>query len=125
MSLSEKESWSFQDWLDAQRELQIEGFDTDPVYLYEEKVRDYWTWNLLAAHSELDELGRELRWKPWALNGGEVRNREDAIEEIVDVLHFLGNLALTLAVTGEELTTTYRRKMEINRKRQEDGYHAR
>jgi len=110
-------------WLESTEKLQREAYGIDWKGRRYPKaqvlaLRD----NLLAAIVELaGEVPREFAWKPWAHDEPWV-NHEHMLSEIVDVMHFLGNMLLTLGVTDDEFWEAYRRKQEINRDRQTKGY---
>lgn len=76
--------------------------------------------NILAATDELHEVLRETGWKPWATSNH--INLLAAREELVDVFHFILNLALILGLDSEDITDLYIQKRDLNIKRQVDGY---
>lgn len=120
----------FETWLSTTRELQIESYGHDPTTLEGEEFATFVTWNSWAAVSELVEMMDELDWKPWAKLRGrpEQEARDRAVGEVVDVLHFVGNLAVALGLTDAELSQAYARKVQINRERMRnkpEGYDAR
>lgn len=51
-------------------------------------------------------------------------NRQRVLDEIVDVLHFIANMLVTIGVTDDELEAAYQAKQEVNRQRQRDRYIA-
>jgi hypothetical protein len=112
-------------WLAETRTLQEETYLPvaygvgDFAALNPAQLANYWTFNLWAAVDELSEFSREVRWKPWARDGGHVKDRAKAIEEIVDALHFVGNLLVSIDATDDELWAAYAAKMERNRRRQD------
>lgn len=121
----------FDRWLQMQRKLQIQAFDKDPALLEGDERATFMTWNSAALVFELGEAMDEVGWKPWATSRH--MNREAFIAEMVDLLHFAGNLLLCAAqvydsgwvdVKGlaEEVWQAYEAKHEVNLKRQEDGY---
>jgi dimeric dUTPase (all-alpha-NTP-PPase superfamily) len=69
------------------------------------------------------EVPREFHWKYWSKADPFV-NRERVRDELVDVLHFVGNILVSIGVTDDELEEAYREKQEINRQRQLDRYVA-
>lgn len=77
--------------------------------------------NVLACTDELHELLGEVSWKPWT-QGEPYINRDAAVKEGVDALHFLVNLFLHLDVTPAELLERYTAKNRVNHARQETGY---
>ena len=117
----------FGEWLELQLQLQTEAFGIDPPGLRSDARADYATWNSFAAEDELHEAMRELQWKPWANERGEWINRDAFVGEIVDVLHFVGNLLLMAGVQGDELWHRYRAKVNVNieRQRTPGGYDGR
>lgn len=108
-------------WLDETRALQREAFGVDPWSLDGELLADYVTWNVAALTAEVGEFLNEVAWKPWSTDRGP-GNRDAAVSELIDVAHFLANLACVLQCTDEEWERKYHEKMSINRKRQADGY---
>jgi hypothetical protein len=116
----ESEDYTFSQWLDSTTELQIGAYGQDPAAL-EGKERKHWfETNVLAATDELHEFLNEVPWKPWASHMQE--NREAAVNEIVDAMHFISNLLATFNVTGPELTAAYKAKQIRNAQRQVEGY---
>jgi dimeric dUTPase (all-alpha-NTP-PPase superfamily) len=67
---------------------------------------------------------REFSWKPWAHDEPYV-NRERIIEELVDVVHFIGNMLVNIDCSDAEWEDKYQRKQRTNRRRQVVGYSAR
>ncbi len=112
---------TFDEWLSETLDLQRSAFKTDPPTLSGEDRAEYLRWNVLAAKVELSEFLGEIRWKPWARDQGEIKDRSAAVEEIVDVMHFLANCLVTLEVDGDELSAGYRHKMQVNDDRQASG----
>jgi hypothetical protein len=114
-----------------QRKLQIQGFGKDPALLEGDERATFMTWNSFALVCELVESMDETGWKPWATSRH--MNREAFIAEMVDLLHFVGNLILCAAPVYDsgyvdvprlagEVWRAYEAKHEVNLKRQEDGY---
>lgn len=84
-------------------------------------------WNLRGAIHEICEAGEETPWKPWSSRDPVEMwnaNRDNFIDEIVDVLHFLASAALAAQATDEEIERRYKAKSATNTQRQEDGYDA-
>lgn len=112
----------FGSWLKQTKALQEEFF------LHGRKFEDFTQedleqWHLVNAYSateELHEAGDEISWKPWAKS--HFFNREAYIGELVDALHFIGNLLVGAECTDEELNKAYGEKRDRNKKRQEEGY---
>jgi dimeric dUTPase (all-alpha-NTP-PPase superfamily) len=86
-----------------------------------DELADYVTWNATALLTEVGEALNELGWKNWASPRGWV-NREQFVGELVDVAHFLANMAVAVGVTDAEWQRRYVAKQEVNRQRQRDGY---
>lgn len=105
-------------WLGSTRRLQEEVYKFDYSALSGDALADYVTWNSVALQDELHEFLGEVNWKTWAKSRGDVPNRSAAVEELVDIGHFLANLASALGVTDEEWEVTYRRKQLKNATRQ-------
>lgn len=116
--------YGFGDWLESTRRLQEIAYDAHYDEMGDEERADSMMMNLFAATAEIVEMGDEMGWKPWAPPRGWI-NREAAIREAVDVLHFIGNLLTHAKCTGEELTEAYRAKQLKNLKRQIDNYDGR
>ena len=111
-------SWN---WLDETRQLQTNAYGNDPALLEGDELADFVIWNTVALSDEMSEFLGEIQWKPWSkVRGG--ANRDAAIGELIDAAHFLANLAVAMGCTDEEWVSRYQAKMEINAKRQRDGY---
>jgi hypothetical protein len=108
-------------WLESTRQLQEEFYGAHYPMKEGEGLANYVTTNHSALVSEAGELLAEFGWKPWAQPRGWV-NRANALKEAVDVAHFLGNILCAIGVTDEEWEEAYRKKQEVNRQRQRDGY---
>jgi hypothetical protein len=112
-----------QNWLDNQRQLQVHAYHQDPRFLKGDGRADYGLWNVLALTDELHEALLELKWKPWLTEGrGDWVNRDAFVGELIDAMHFLGNLFLLAGATGSEITERYIQKLALNAHRQEVGY---
>lgn len=83
----------------------------------------YLDWNVTAAGQELAEIREEFSWKPWATDAPFV-NRDRVRDEVVDVLHFLGNILVGIGVTDAELEKAYQEKQARNRARAESGRYS-
>lgn len=110
----------FEDALQAQYELQLKSFGSDPKSLDKDERADFIRWNVLALTDELHEALAETGWKPWA--SSKYVNRDAYVSELVDAFHFLMNLMLVVDCSAEEFLAKYAEKRKINVKRQEDGY---
>ena len=69
---------------------------------------------------EAVELQRTTNWKWWK-NPVEF-NEKEAREELIDIWHFVVQASLELKLTPDEIVDEYKRKNEINRERQRNGY---
>ncbi len=108
-------------WLAETRALQVHSYGQDPATLQDDEFANFVIWNHAAAVDELCEFLGETRWKPWIT----IRGRGDdeaAIGELIDVAHFIANLAVAMGCDDETWERRYREKMEINRTRQRAGY---
>lgn len=117
-------SMTFGEWLAETHVLQRDSFGTDPVELEGPERGEFLMWNAFAATDELHEAMLEIKWKPWLTDGsrGEWVDRDAFVGELVDCLHFVANMLATANCDGEELTQRYVAKMQLNAKRQRDGY---
>lgn len=75
----------------------------------------------LADIVETVELLNETRWKHWK-KGGKPMDAEAARFEVADKLCFLLNIADLLEMNAESLFQHHQRKLDINEKRQKEGY---
>lgn len=112
-------------WLASTRELQRDAFDWDWDKIrerddYLDVVATSVMQNFTSAVTELGEALAEVGWKPWASR--RFVNRDAFIEELVDVAHFLANMAVAVDCTDDEWEQRYQAKQQVNRRRQEDGY---
>lgn len=83
----------------------------------------------LNIRQEMAELIDGLPWKPWSTRHREARaepmDPELTVElkfEVIDVFHFVLNLAIALGMSWDEFMTIYHTKQIENRARQERGY---
>jgi len=74
----------------------------------------------IGAITELCEVLEQTAWKPWKESAK--TNKPKAVEELVDVFHFVINLMLCLGVTPQQLFELYQKKHEENIRRQNEGY---
>lgn len=110
----------FGQWIEKTKYLQEEFYGHKFEDFTHQELVEWIRINVLAAEDELHEALGEVSWKPWA--SAQFFNREAYLGEIVDVLHFIGNLVAGAGITDEELNTAYLEKMERNRQRQREGY---
>ena len=69
---------------------------------------------------EAVELQRTTNWKWWKTPAA--FNQIEAKEELIDIWHFVIQASIKLNLTPDEILDEYKRKNEINRQRQKDGY---
>ena len=69
---------------------------------------------------EAIELQRTTNWKWW--KKPTPFNAADAKEELIDIWHFVVQASLELNLTPNDIVEEYKRKNEINRERQRNGY---
>ena len=118
----------FENWLRLQLQLQINAYDQDPRALEGEARTGFLLWNSFAATDEIHEAMQEVGWKPWA--SSRHVNEDLMLGELVDALHFVGNMVLAAAGQSKEspeqlaskLWRMYQAKVQVNLQRQVDGY---
>ena len=69
---------------------------------------------------EAVELQRTTNWKWWKTPSE--FDVDAAREELVDIWHFVIQASLELGLSPDDILREYRRKNEINRERQRNGY---
>lgn len=72
-----------------------------------------------ALSNEVEELRDSIPWKWWKKSEPDFQN---AKVEVVDLFHFVIASALILGMTPEDLLEAYKKKMEVNIRRQQLGY---
>jgi dimeric dUTPase (all-alpha-NTP-PPase superfamily) len=110
-------------WLASTDKLQREIYKYQRELMTKEAVARYLDWNQTAAVQELAEVREEFSWKPWA-SDEPFFNRARIRDEVIDVMHFLGNMLTMLEVDDEELEHHYKIKQEVNRKRAASGTYS-
>jgi len=120
LSVTSEEEWR---WLRSTLTLQTEVFGYTLPVQDPTALSAYLSWNLLAAYQELGEIGVEFSWKPWAVDEP-FAARERIRDEIVDVMHFLGNMLVAMGVSDEELEEAYQTKQAKNKRRKESGAYS-
>ena len=119
-------------WLASTTELQESTYKYDYDLMRKAHIHErgqvsmltrYLDWNQTAAIQELAEIREEFSWKPWARDIA-FYNRDRIRDEIIDAMHFLGNMLTAIGVTDAELWEAYRRKQEINRQRAASGTYS-
>jgi hypothetical protein len=109
----------FLGWLEAQRALQVKSYGVDPVELEGKEYADYVMFNGFAAQCELAEAFQLIPWKPWIQRRGlpTDENRTKLVEEMADVLMFIGNILIANGVDDAEINAAYREKLTVNAER--------
>ena len=69
---------------------------------------------------EAVELQRTTNWKWW--KKPTPFNKAEAKEELIDIWHFVVQASLELNLTPDDIVEEYKRKNQINRDRQKNGY---
>ena len=69
---------------------------------------------------EAVELQRTTNWKWW--KNPTPFNKDEAKEELIDIWHFVVQASLELNLTPDDILEEYKRKNQINRDRQKNGY---
>ena len=69
---------------------------------------------------EAVELQRTTNWKWWKTPVE--FNESEAREELIDIWHFVVQASIELKITPDEILDEYKRKNDINRERQMNGY---
>lgn len=69
---------------------------------------------------EAVELQRTTNWKWWKTPTK--FDVSDAREELIDIWHFVVQASLELNLTPDDIVEEYKKKNEINRERQRNGY---
>jgi NTP pyrophosphatase (non-canonical NTP hydrolase) len=87
-----------------------------------ERRRQMMEANLLGLLAEAGEVAQEFGWKSWKKSSVGTVNRDRALAELVDVMHFVANLLVILNVSGQELGEAYAEKLDENIRRQKEGY---
>ena len=75
-----------------------------------------------AMTQEVAELTDSVPWKWWAKY--QQFDKQNARVEVADLFHFLVSLAQVLDMSAEDIFEAYRKKNEVNFKRQDSGYSA-
>ena len=69
---------------------------------------------------EAVELQRTTSWKWWKTPVE--FNTSEAKEELIDIWHFVVQASLELGLTPDDIVKEYKKKNDINRQRQKNGY---
>lgn len=85
----------------------------DPATFPPEKRSEYIRMQILALQAELFEALDEVGWKAWSKDKAKF-NREAFLRELVDVQHFLINLAIAADATADEFFDAFKEKNDVN-----------
>jgi dUTPase len=112
-------------WLQSTAELQEQtyGYPVQEFPGHPAQAAKYLQWNTFAIYNELAELAYEFSWKPWATDGDFV-NSERIVAEVVDIMHFLGNILTAVGIDDKDFWYQYRMKQRTNRIRAESGSYS-
>ena len=79
---------------------------------------------VLACHSECTEILEWINWKPWKKKRKEIQKEEieEIRFEIIDLLHFVIELAIIWGMNEKDIVQYYLSKNKENFNRQERGY---
>jgi len=80
-----------------------------------------------AASNELEELRNCTYWKHWCAEAKqgrrfEIHDLQNARVEVIDLLFFWISMAQCVGLSAEDAFELYRQKLQVNRKRQDEGY---
>ena len=78
--------------------------------------------NVLALHTEATELLDSFPWKPWRPMEHQTLDINNAKEELVDCLFFLGAIAEIAGITPAEWIDAFENKLTVNYLRLDNGY---
>lgn len=112
--------FTMEKWLHHSRILQMTTFGGDPTLLVGEERAEFVRRMVLGLMTEATEALNEVGWKWWSAK--DHFNRDKFLEELVDVVHFVGGLAAMAGCTDEEWRAIYAAKSAVNRSRQQEGY---
>lgn len=135
----------YQEWdkiFHMQKTLQEKAYGTKFEGMSINQIAQFWFTNKHALEDELSEMFDALGgindgignagWKPWKQDNAKTHEmtigdltKEDRLEllmEIVDVLHFYMNFAVSVGFTGSDIANAYVVKNEENYRRQREGY---
>lgn len=77
-----------------------------------------------AMRQELAELTDCFPWKHWRKVSDQPFDVQNARVEVVDIMHFLVNIALYLGMDANDLHAAFMAKNQVNHERQDSGYVA-
>lgn len=76
----------------------------------------------LALHMEVAELIDSFPWKPWRTVETQVYDKENAIEEIIDCIFFLGAIRAAGRIEPQDIAHMFDTKLRENYDRIKRGY---
>ncbi len=82
-----------------------------------EKKYDWMNVCLTAISSEAEECRRHLPWKPWKSYKKFALDKDELVEETIDLFHFLLEIWILLDVNEEDIMAVYEYKRLVNMKR--------
>jgi len=104
----------FGTWLQQTRVLQTLSFGQDPGELEGDAKANFITWNYAEMCVELGEMMNEYPGhKTWVTDRTRI-NRTEFIAEMVDALHFAGNILAAVGCDDREFSAAYQLKMNKN-----------
>lgn len=98
----------------------ISGVPLNKTNITDEQLTNRISKLLAAMYNECEELRSHTNWKWWKEYEKPIDRNQVKIE-IVDILHFLTSMALTV-MTAEEMHDIYMKKNQLNHHRQDVGY---
>lgn len=118
--MSQEISEKFKDRLESIFELQKGLANMMNLDRYPKDVEGKVSALCTAMMHEVIELQRTTNWKWWKKPTS--FNKAEAREELIDIWHFVVQASLELGLTPDDILEEYRKKNEINRDRQKNGY---
>jgi len=105
-------------WLERTYALQVECFGGNPAELSADEKVDFVRRMTLGLIVEATEaLNVVSHWKWWHDDRGELFDKDHYIEELVDIMHFVGAMACMTGISDREWAEAYARKSEVVRAR--------
>ncbi len=95
---------------------------------FDPQVAGEWLNNYIAAASnELEELRNCTYWKHWCAEAKagrrfELHDLQNARVEVIDLLFFWISMAQCVGLDADDVMELYRKKLEVNHRRQDAGY---
>jgi len=100
-----------------------ENFDVQTAGVW---LNDY----IAAASNEIEELRDSTYWKHWCAEAKSgkrfaIADLQNARVEVIDLLFFWISMAQCLGLSAQDVYSLYLQKLDVNHKRQQDGYSMR